>query len=32
MVDTAKAAMTWYQYHTLLAEGKVERIQPPEHV
>jgi dihydropyrimidine dehydrogenase (NAD+) subunit PreA len=31
-VDTDKPPMTWNQYQALLAEGKVEKIQPPEHV
>jgi hypothetical protein len=31
-VDTGKPAMTWNEYQGLLAEGKVEKIQPPEHV
>ncbi len=31
-VETGKPSMTWNQYQQLLAEGKVERIRPPEHV
>jgi dihydropyrimidine dehydrogenase (NAD+) subunit PreA len=31
-VDTGKPPMTWNQYQKLLAEGKVEKIRPPEHV
>ncbi len=31
-VDTGKGAMSWNEYQTLLAEGKVEKIGPPEHV
>jgi dihydropyrimidine dehydrogenase (NAD+) subunit PreA len=31
-VETGKAPMTWNQYQHLLAEGKVDKIQPPEHV
>ena len=31
-VDTGKPPMTWNEYQKLLAEGKVEKIRPPEHV
>jgi dihydropyrimidine dehydrogenase (NAD+) subunit PreA len=31
-VDTVKPRMSWDEYQALLAEGKVEKIQPPEHV
>jgi dihydropyrimidine dehydrogenase (NAD+) subunit PreA len=31
-IDTGKSPMTWNQYQALLAEGKVEKIKPPEHV
>jgi dihydropyrimidine dehydrogenase (NAD+) subunit PreA len=31
-VDTGKAPMSWNEYQRLLAEGKVEKIRPPEHV
>lgn len=31
-VDTGKPPMTWNEYQKLLAEGKVEKILPPEHV
>ena len=31
-IDTGKAAMSWNEYQRLLAEGKVEKIGPPEHV
>jgi dihydropyrimidine dehydrogenase (NAD+) subunit PreA len=31
-VDTGKPPMTWNEYQAWLAEGKVEKIQPPEHV
>src|SRR5262245_13677357 len=31
-VDTGKPPMSWNQYQALLAEGKVEKIRPPEHV
>jgi dihydropyrimidine dehydrogenase (NAD+) subunit PreA len=31
-VNTGKPPMTWNQYQALLAVGKVETIQPPEHV
>jgi len=31
-VDTGKPPMTWNDYQKLLAEGKVEKIRPPEHV
>jgi dihydropyrimidine dehydrogenase (NAD+) subunit PreA len=30
-VDTGKPPMTWNQYQARLAEGTVEKIQPPEH-
>ena len=30
-VDTGKPPMTWNAYQKLLAEGKVEKIEPPEH-
>ncbi len=31
-IDTGKPPMTWNQYQALLTEGRVEKIQPPEHV
>jgi dihydropyrimidine dehydrogenase (NAD+) subunit PreA len=31
-VETGKPPMTWNEYQAGLAEGKVEKIQPPEHV
>jgi dihydropyrimidine dehydrogenase (NAD+) subunit PreA len=31
-VATGKPPMSWNEYQALLAEGKVEKIQPPEHV
>lgn len=31
-VDTGKRPMSWDEYQVLLAEGKVEKIRPPEHV
>jgi dihydropyrimidine dehydrogenase (NAD+) subunit PreA len=31
-VETGKPPLTWNQYQALLAEGKAEKIQPPEHV
>jgi dihydropyrimidine dehydrogenase (NAD+) subunit PreA len=31
-VDTGKPPMTWNEYQALLVQGKVEKIQPPEHV
>ena len=31
-VNTGKPSMTWNQYQKLLADGNVEKIQPPEHV
>jgi len=31
-IDTGRPAMSWRQYQSLLADGKVEKIQPPEHV
>lgn len=31
-VDTGKPSMTWREYQALLAAGKVEKIQPPDHV
>jgi dihydropyrimidine dehydrogenase (NAD+) subunit PreA len=31
-VETGKAPMTWNEYQGLLADGKVEKIRPPEHV
>jgi dihydropyrimidine dehydrogenase (NAD+) subunit PreA len=31
-VETGKPPMTWNQYQALLAEGKVNKIRPPEHV
>ncbi len=30
-VDTGKQPMTWREYQELLAAGKIEPIQPPEH-
>ena len=30
-VDTGKPPMTWNDYQMLLAEGKVEKIEPPDH-
>ena len=29
---TGKPPMSWNEYQRLLAEGKVEKIEPPEHV
>jgi dihydropyrimidine dehydrogenase (NAD+) subunit PreA len=31
-IETGKPSMNWNEYQTGLAEGKVEKIQPPEHV
>jgi dihydropyrimidine dehydrogenase (NAD+) subunit PreA len=31
-VDTGKAPMSWNQYQELLAGGKVDKIEPPEHM
>ncbi|HLJ95584.1 MAG TPA: NAD-dependent dihydropyrimidine dehydrogenase subunit PreA [Gemmataceae bacterium] len=31
-VDTGKPCMSWNAYQALLAEGKTEKIRPPEHV
>jgi dihydropyrimidine dehydrogenase (NAD+) subunit PreA len=31
-IDTGKPSMTWNQYQKLLADGKIEKIRPPEHV
>ncbi len=31
-IDTGRPPMTWNQYQALLAQGKVEKIKPPEHV
>jgi dihydropyrimidine dehydrogenase (NAD+) subunit PreA len=31
-IDTGKPPLTWNEYQALLAEGKMEKIQPPEHV
>jgi dihydropyrimidine dehydrogenase (NAD+) subunit PreA len=31
-VDTGKPPITWNEYQAQLAAGKVEKIQPPEHV
>jgi dihydropyrimidine dehydrogenase (NAD+) subunit PreA len=31
-VDTGNTPMSWNDYQTLLATGKVEKIQPPKHV
>jgi len=31
-VDTGRPSMSWNDYQRLLGEGKVEKIQPPEHV
>jgi dihydropyrimidine dehydrogenase (NAD+) subunit PreA len=31
-VETGKPPMTWNEYQALLAEGKVGKIRPPEHV
>jgi dihydropyrimidine dehydrogenase (NAD+) subunit PreA len=31
-VDTGKPPMTWNEYQKLLADGKVDKIRPPEHV
>jgi hypothetical protein len=30
-VDRGLPVMSWNQYQTMLAEGKVEKILPPEH-
>ena len=31
-VDTGKPPLSWNDYQALLAEGKMEKIRPPEHV
>jgi dihydropyrimidine dehydrogenase (NAD+) subunit PreA len=31
-VDTGKGPMTWNEYQGMLADGKVDKIRPPEHV
>jgi dihydropyrimidine dehydrogenase (NAD+) subunit PreA len=31
-IDTGKPPMSWNRYQALLAEGEVEKIQPPTHV
>ena len=31
-MDTGKEPMSWREYQALLAEGKIDPIQPPEHV
>src|SRR5207244_11128442 len=31
-VDTGKPPLSWNEYQTLLADGKTEKIRPPEHV
>ena len=31
-VDTGKQPMTWREYQELLAAGKIDKIQPPQHV
>jgi dihydropyrimidine dehydrogenase (NAD+) subunit PreA len=31
-VDTGKPPLSWNEYQALLAEGKIEKIRPPEHV
>jgi hypothetical protein len=31
-VETGKPPMSWAQYQKLLAAGKIDKIQPPEHV
>jgi len=31
-IDTGKSSMSWNEYQKLLADGKIEKIQPPEHV
>jgi dihydropyrimidine dehydrogenase (NAD+) subunit PreA len=31
-IDTGKPSMSWNEYQTQLAAGKVEKVQPPEHV
>ena len=31
-IDTGKPKMSWRDYQKLLAEGKMEKIQPPQHV
>ena len=31
-VDTGKPPLSWNAYQALLAEGKMNKIQPPEHV
>jgi MinD superfamily P-loop ATPase len=31
-VATGKPALSWNEYQALLAAGKVEKIEPPEHV
>jgi dihydropyrimidine dehydrogenase (NAD+) subunit PreA len=30
-VDSGRPRMSWNEYQTLLAEGKIEKIRPPEH-
>lgn len=30
-VDTGKPKMTWREYQAMLADGKIDRIAPPEH-
>jgi len=31
-IDTGKPPLSWNEYQTLLADGKIEKIRPPEHV
>jgi dihydropyrimidine dehydrogenase (NAD+) subunit PreA len=31
-VETGKPALTWNEYQALLAAGRIEKIQPPQHV
>lgn len=31
-VDTGRPSMTWNEYQAMLGQGKIDKIQPPEHV
>jgi dihydropyrimidine dehydrogenase (NAD+) subunit PreA len=31
-IDTGKPSLSWNEYQALLAEGKMDKIRPPEHV
>jgi len=31
-VDTGKSPLSWNEYQALLAQGKMEKIRPPEHI